>query len=337
MKLNSNDMIQLAIDTTEGKVQGEFSADQAAKIGSDAIREAMIETFGTAKLDYKAFRRNGAAFFEFIEEVITPATHKKLEETFNRFAEVRSIPYGDQNKFLVPNTELFPAATIAEGSANIRRKRLEGSEFTVEISSVAIGIYEELVRFLAGRVDWPTYIQKLVDSFERDIAERISSALYGSFDKLGEVYKASVASDAADMKEKVLDIAAHVEAEHGSVVLVGTKAALRNLNPEYYSDGQAGARNQQGYFATVDGYDVIAMPQFHKSNTDEFAIDDKTILILPQPDEKIVKVVFEGEALVRETNGGETYREDMQVRFDVIQRVGVLIINPRKYGMVQFT
>ena len=71
MKLNSNDMIQLAIDTTEGKVQGEFSADQAAKLGSDAIREAMIETFGTAKLDYKAFRRNGAAFFEFIEEVIT--------------------------------------------------------------------------------------------------------------------------------------------------------------------------------------------------------------------------------------------------------------------------
>src|SRR5699024_8079578 len=149
----------------------------------------------------------------FIEEVITPATHKQLEETFNQFAEVRSIPYGDQNKFLVPNTELFPAATIAEGSGNIRRKRLEGSEFTVELSTVAIGIYEELVRFLAGRVDWPTYIQKLVDSFERDIAERISAALYGSFDKLADVYKATVGADAADMKEQVLDIAAHVEAE----------------------------------------------------------------------------------------------------------------------------
>ena len=329
----NNDLIQVAIDTAQGTVQGNFSARE----GSEAIREAMVEMFGTSKLDYKTFRRHKNDVFEFIEETVTPATHKKLEETFAKFADFRSVPYGDQNKFLVPNTELFPVATIAEGSGNIRRKRLEGSEFTVEVSNVAVGIYEELVRFLAGRVDWAMYVQKLVDSFERDIAQRISSALYGSFDELGESYSASVGADAPTMKEEVMDIAAHVEAEHGSVVIVGTKSALKKLDPEYYSDGQAGARNQQGYFATIDGYDALAMPQFHKSGTDEFAIDNDSILILPQPDEKIVNVVLEGTAIVREANGSETSREDLQVQYDVIQRVGVLVINARKYGMVKFT
>lgn len=337
MELNNKNMIQLAIDTSQGNVKGNFSSDEAAKIGSDEIRNAMVEAFGTTNLTYKAFRRNPAAFFEFIEEVVTPATHKKLEETFNRFAEFRSLPYGDTNKFLVPDTSLFPVATIAEGTGNIRRKRLDGTEFTVETSSVAVGIYEELVRFLAGRVDWATYVQKITDSFERDIARRISTALYGSFDKLGDVYKASIASGAADLKEEVLNVAAHVEAENGSVILLGTKAALAKLKPEYYSDEQAGNRNATGYFGVVDGYEVLAMPQFHKSGTDEFAIDDNTILVLPQPDEKIVKVVFEGDAIVREANGSEIAREDMQVRLDVIQRVGVLVLNPNKYGMIQFT
>lgn len=333
MELNNQQLVQAAIDTAQNTLQGQYSARE----GSELIRQSMVDLFGTAHLDYKTFRRHKTDVFEFIEETITPLTHKKLEETFSQFADFRSIPYGDQNLFKVPNTDLFPVATIAEGSGNIRRKRLEGSEFTVEVSNVAVGIYEELVRFLAGRVDWAMYVQKLVDSFERDIAMRISAALYGSFDDLGEVYKASIAADDEGMKDELLDIAAHVEAEHGQVVLVGTKSALSKLKPEYHSDAQAGARNQQGYFATVDGYDALAMPQFHKSGTDEFAIDNNTILVLPTPDEKIVKVVLEGEAIVREANGSETSREDMQVQYDVIQRVGVLVINARKYGMLQFT
>lgn len=330
--LNDNNLIQVAIDTAQNSVRGEFSTRE----GSEAIREAMVQLFGTDKLDYKTFRRHKTDIFEFIEETVTPNVHKKLESTFAQFADFRSVLYGDQNKFLVPNTELFPVATIAEGTGNIRRKRLEGSEFTVEVSNVAVGIYEELVRFLAGRVDWAMYVQKLVDSFERDIAQRISAALYGSVEKLSTTYKATIAAEDTDLKEQTLAIAAHVEAEHDSVVIVGTKAALAKLKPEYYSDAEAGERNRQGYFGTVDGYDVIAMPQFHKSGTDEFAIDNNTLLVLPTPGEKIVKVVLEGEAIVREMGGHETSREDMQVRYDVIQRVGVLVINARKYGIVTF-
>lgn len=333
MELNNRDLIQLAVDTALGTIQsGEFSA----KDSSEMIRETMVELFGTDHIDYKTFRRHQTEIFEFIEETVVPATHKKLEATFAQFADFRSIPYGDQNLFKVPNTELFPVAAIAEGDGNIRRKRLEGSEYTIELSNIAVGIYEELVRFMAGRVDWAMYVQKLVDSFERDIAQRISAALYGSFDALGSTYAASVGATDDDMKEKVLSIAAHVEAEHGEVVLVGTKAALAKLKPEYHSDGQAGDRNNKGYFAIVDGYEALAMTQFHKSGTDEFALDTNTILILPTPNEKIVKVVLEGDAMVREMSGSETEREDMQVRYDVIMRAGVLVLTSRKYGIVKF-
>ena len=327
-KLNENGLIAAAIDSVENRLQSNYTAADV----SNTIREEMIELFGTDKLDYKTFRRHKTEVFEFIEETITPIMHRRLEDTFNAFAEVRSIPYGDALQFNVPNNELFRVATIAEGSTNIRRKRLEGTEFTVEVSNVAAGIYEELVRFLAGRVDWPMYVDKLARSFERDIALRISNALYGSYDSLSSTYKATVSGTDEEIKESILEIAAHVEAEHGSVIILGTKSALSKLKPEYSSDAQDGRRNELGYFGVVDGYDTLAIPQFHKVGTDDFAIDEDTILILPQPDEKIVKVVLEGTAIVMEVEGRH---EDLQVQYDVIQRVGVLALTARKYGIVK--
>lgn len=330
---NLLELKQVAIDTAENKVKGNFSSEDT----SDAIRQAMIELFGTDKPTYKEFRRNKIEIFEFIEETITPVMHNRLEQTFYEFAEFKNINYGDENLFKVPDTNLFPVATIAEGAGDIRRKRLDSAEFSVEIGSIAAGIYEELVRFLAGRVDWAAYVQRLADSFAKDLALRISAALYGSFDELGDVYSASNAGDDAALKAQVLEIAAHVEAEYGEVTILGTKSALARLKPEYSSNEQDGERNRAGYFATVDGYDTLAIPQFHKNGTDEFAIDEKTILILPTLGEKIVKVVIEGNAIVREANGSEISREDMRVQYDVIQRVGTMVVAPRKYGMVKFS
>lgn len=334
--LTDNKLKAVAIDAATGKMQGNYSA----KEGSEKIRQAMVELFGTDKIDYKTFRNPNTKveFFAFVEETVTPIVHKKLEETFEKFAEFRNIGYGDEQKFLVPNTELFNVATIAEGSGNIRRKRLEGSEYTVDVSSFAVGIYEEFNRFLAGRVDWATYVQKMADSLSRDIALRISQALYGSFDVLSSTYRASILSTQTetDLKDAVLEIASHVEAEHGAAVILGTKSAIAKLKPDYSNNEQDGERNLAGYFGVVDGYNTMAMPQFHINNTDEFAIDANTILILPEVDEKIVKVVVEGTAIMREANGGEMFRDDMRVNLDIIQRAGVLVLNPRKYGMVKF-
>ena len=62
-------------------------------------------------------------------------------------------------------------------------------------------------------------------------------------------------------------------------------------------------RNQNGYFKMVDGITFGIIPQAHKIGTDEFAIDNNFLLVLPNGNEKIVKFVMEGEALVKEVLG----------------------------------
>lgn len=329
MHLKDKNLIAVAIDAAQGKLHSNYTQADA----SETIREAMEKLFGTRNIDYKTFRRHKVEIFEFIEETITPAVHTKLEETFNRFAEFRSIPYGDAKRFNVPSSELFKVATIAEGSWNIRRQRLEGADFEIETQSIASGFYEELSRFLAGRVDWAMYVNTLIRSFERDIAIRISNALYGAYDTLTAPYVASVSG--GDAKEQVLEVASRVEAENGSVVIIGTRSALSQLEPEYFSDAQAGRRNELGYFGIVDGYDVMSLPQYHVPGTNEFGVKNDMLLILPQADEKLVKVILEGNALMREVAGDSDAREDMQMQYDVIQRVGVGVLTARQFGMVK--
>ena len=326
---------EVAMDMAQGRFNGgdEYSVED----GNKALRQELINYFGTDKLTYRQYRRDKVELFELIEDTITPAVQRRLEDVFYDFAEFDTIPYGDQKAFDVPNPELFRVGTIAEGEGNIRRTRIESGRMMVTTHSMATGFYEELVRFIAGRVDWADLVDRVVRSFERDMAQRIAAALYGSFNDLNDLYGKSIAASKDTLKEEILEIASHVEAEHGSVVILGTKTAVAKLEPKYHSDAQAGERNNRGYFGVVDGYEVISMPQIHKPGTDEFAVKDDMILILPNENEKLVKVVLEGEAIVREANGTESSRSDMQMQHDVIQRAGVGVMTPNKYGMVKLT
>lgn len=334
MTLLNEELKQIAIAVAQGEVATNFSNKDL----SDKIREKMVEEFGSDKLDYRTYRANKAQIFEFIEDTIAPIVNDRTAEVFGQFAEYRNIAFGDMNKFIIEDIRLFPVATISLGNGNVLRKRLDTDELVVEMQTVGAGVYEELVRFLAGRVDWAQLTARLADSFVADINKRIVAALYGSISKLDSTYKKNGAfSGEGELKKAVLEVADHVEAEHGSAVIVGTKAALRKLKPEFYSDAQAGSRNEVGYFGHVDGVSTLALPQFHKAGTDEFGVKNDVIFVLPQGGERMVKVVQDGLYIAREENGSEGYRQDMQVSLDVITRVGVAVVTAAKYGAVEIS
>lgn len=332
MTLLNKEILALASDVAQGQVQ-----NYSVKDGSEVIRQAMKERFGADTLSYQAYREHKNELFAFIEQTITPIVNDKTKEVFGQFAEFKNIALGDKEKFHVTDRELFPVNTISLGNGNVTRHRLDADEFEIEMGVISVGTYEELILFMAGRTDWATFIQRAADSIVNDIYKRIAEAFSASVKGLTGVYKAAVASSSGldTVREKALGVADHVEAANGAAMLVGTKAALRKLKPEFYSDAEAGARNSQGYFGLVDGYQVFQLPQFHKNGSDEFALSDDQILVLPAF-EKLVKVAI-GETIVREANGTENNRQDMQMQHDVITPVGVSVITASKFGVVELS
>lgn len=318
------DVAKLAIDLVKGTL-GNYSKDQA----NEVLRSAFVEIVGTDKPDFKTFRRHKVEIFEILEEALQVLVSDGLESQFQDLAEVRNLNYGDTNVFTVEDASLFKVAVISDGTNNLRRQRLDNGEFTVAVKTKGIKIYEEFLRFLAGRIDWVRMVEKVAKSYTQDLAKEVYSAVYNSFSSLS----APFAVNAAYTESALIEIAQHVEASAGgaSVVIFGTKQALAKVTPSVISDNMRDKKNQAGFYGVVAGYELREIKQAHTAGTFDWAIDNNFLLIVPQLNDKFVKIVNEGEARIVEQAGGQTADQSMEYLFTL--KTGVAVVPAMKYGI----
>ena len=293
-----NELVRLAIDGYKGNVE-KFSVKQS----QDALREALIEANGSkTTLDYKALRHGqGAEVFAIIEELIPVMINEGLQgdEFFMNLVDYRNVAEGDQNNFLVEDKTLFTVAKAADGTQAIRRQRLGGvTETKIETQLRIVRVYEELNRILAGRVDFNTFVNKVAESFRRQMLDDIYSlwSTASAADMGGATYfpAAGAYSEAA-----MLTLVEHVEAAAGGkpATIIGTKAALRNLQESIQGNMAKDELHQLGYYGTWFGTPCVAIPQRHQIGNTNFVMNDKVLTVIAG-DDKPIKVVREGDGIV---------------------------------------
>lgn len=292
------EIVKLAIDAYKGNVE-QYSVGQS----QDVLRQALIDANGgSTVLDYKKIRDGKCSgLFSLIEEILSRTVVEGLQgdEFFNAFVDFRNVAEGDQNVFIVEDSNLFVVADAADGTQGIRRQRLGGStEATIPTSLKVVRIYEELNRVLAGRVDFNTFINKVAESFRQKMLNDIY-ALWSNATaaQLGGVTYFPTAGSYDE--DDLLDLISHVEAAAGGkqATIVGTKKALRNLKESIQCDGAKDELHNLGYYGKFYGTPVVAVPQRHKVGSNEFVMDDDTITIIAG-DDKPIKVVREGNPIV---------------------------------------
>lgn len=320
------ELVQMGVDLYKGHTT-EFSQKEV----NDKFREKLLEVAGTEKIDYKTFRRIKPEVFQILEETLQLLVVEGLEDQFDGFAEFRNIPWGDSQVFHIEDDGLFKVARISDGNGNIRRQRIDRGQVTVEAETWGVKVYEELYRFLAGRIDWNDMVNRVARSMTNAIRTAIYDAVYDSYDALTSTYAFTGSFDADELTQ----MAAHVEAATGAnVEIMGTAAALAKVEPEYISEWAKDDRNATGFFGTFNGYTLRKIDQAHKPGTDDFAIDDNFLMIVPMLEDRMVKVVNEGEALITETTDTRT---DKQVEYEYIMKMGLAVIPSAKYGIYRLT
>jgi hypothetical protein len=323
-----HDISKLAIDIYRGNVT-QYSTKEKA---NEVLRNALIDLGNGQKvMNEKFFRKNKYEIFEIIEEVLVELVSEGFEGQFNDFVEYRNLALGDTNEFYVPNDdELFEIAMISDGNGNLRRQRIEaGSSFLVSTNTYGVKIYEEFNRFLAGRIDWTEMINRIARSFNFKLANDIAQAVYDSFDKLSATYGINSALDIA----KLTELAQHVEAANrgAEVAIFGTKMALAKIDPTYVSDSMKEQRNNVGYYGRLNGFDLREIKQGHKVGTDDWIIDNDFLMVLPNVDNKFIKIVNEGEAFIQENPGGKSADQSLEYLFTM--KMGIAILPSRRYGI----
>lgn len=322
------ELVKLGIDLYKGSL-GQYSKEQA----NEAFRQALIEmNGGKAKIDPKDFRRNKIEIFEIIEETLDQLINEVIDTQFNDFIDVRNLNWGDTVEFEVPNRDLFDVATVVNGNGSLRRQRLgDGQKIPVSVQPRAVKVYEEMHRFLSGRIDWAEMVNRVAKSFEVKLADEIYGAIYNSYDNLVTPYKVSGTFSETDLTTLI----AHVEAATGQQAeIFGTKTALGKITSAKESDKMKDALNSFGYYGTFKGTGMREIKQFHKINTDTFAINDSFLMILPVGDIKIAKLVIEGDSIIDEFSNNQG---DMSKEFMFIKNYGLTVLSSAKYGIYRLS
>lgn len=321
MGFNKKEYVDLAINAYYG-TNTKFSKDEM----NDALRNKLIEVLGTDKINRKTLRRDGDLVFEILEESIGTITERRIEEEFSPFAEYNNVGWGDTKVFTLENPDLFEVALVADGNGNLLRQRLENGEITVKTYMRGVKIYENLYRLLTGRVDFVKMANKVIDSYMNEIYALVYKAMYDMYDSIPDAYKATGSFSSDKFNEKV----EHVEAaNNASAMVIGTKSALNKVTGTYVSDNMRDEFNSKGYFTSVDGTPMFRIKQVHTPGTDNFAINENFLMILPTGGEKIVKIVEEGDSIIEEQ---KMKGMDLGSEYMFLRKSGVAVVTGSKIG-----
>ncbi len=335
---NKQALINLCIDTVNRPSAVEHFSN--GKDANSVIREKFNELLGGYTDLSKAMRKNGIEVYEILEEVIPETYLKGVEENkfFMQFAEIRNIARGDSSEFFLEDDADLIVSEHSGTHWNISRQKMEGgTSFTVRTKAFALAVYTDFELFMTGRIDFPKLVAKIGAAVQRKVEEEVAASFAAGVTQLPAVFnQAGTYSDA-----RLIELYSHVRAATGTnPVVVGTQTALAQitagLNVEWYSDGMKDELNDTGRIGRYKGMTLVQLPQVHKVNTFEFAYDDSQLLVLPTNTDRFIKVVFEGNDLVKESKD-ITDQNDHGIEFKYITRFGVRTIFSSVFGLFKLS
>jgi hypothetical protein len=327
---NISELGKLGVDLYFNKVQN-FSKDEA----ENAFRQAVIDLVGAKPSDSNYFykwQENKYKVFNLISETVTVILPVTIDEELNGFAEVKNVGWGDQLVFETTDPRLFEVALVSDGNNSVRRQRLDNGKLTLTPQNRTVKIYEEFYRWVSGRIDWAVMVDRVSRSFLNQIKIDIYNKIYASYSALGANYKGTGAF-AVNQFHQVVQ---HVEAGSGGLTptVFGTKLALSKvISGSYVSYNMMDEINRKGFLANFQGVDLVEIKQAHTPNTDSFAIANDLLLFVPAGVNKIVKIGFEGAAIVTESQANQN--ADQSVEYMFTQKYDVGILSAGRYAMWQ--
>lgn len=306
---------KLIYDSAMNRVPAKYS-DVSKEERENKIRKEIFDTLGlelTEKFDKKAFRKafreNKNKVYAIIEEVADQVLSNgdfQQNSFFNQFVELKNLALGDENRFYVEGLAEAEVVEYSGSHFNIKRRRFQsGAHFELEMKNYGVRVYQYFELVMAGREDFAKFVEKITAAIDKKLAEISQSALTAAITTLPTEFKFNGSYDEAD----ILKVLQHVQASNGvKPIIVGTASALAKLQGTVIANGSTNMKdekNSKGYMTLWNGYECLELNQGHKAGTFEFTMEENRLFALCG-DDKIVKMVLEGESIVREINDGTT-------------------------------
>lgn len=328
--LTSRQIVAMASDLVANKARGNFSQGD----NSEALRQALIAANGGSDIvDYRNLRRNKSEIYDIIEEIVPVITREGLsgDEFYMNLVEERSLATGDKNEFVVDDNSTFIVSKIADGINYARRQRIgEKTSVAIDTHIYAITIYEEFSLFMSGKRDWNTFVNKVAEAFKQMLYNKIY-ATFAAIDNTTQGMNSTYATGGTYDETALLTLIEHVEAATGkNAIIVGTRTALRKCNSAVLSQNAQDAYYNTGFYGKLAGVPMVAIKNKHVAGTDNFVFPDNKVYVLAS-DDKPIKVVYEGNGIITETDGASS--ADGTMSYTYKEKIGVGLLINGKLGV----
>lgn len=301
--------------------QETYTAEQV----NEALRSEIRELIGyqDGKPNFYKWQENQSRVFALISEALDEVIPARVDKVYMQFADVEHVAQGDKAVFKVRVTEASKRRArtfVTRGTLAGRYETftLDGAEMTVETGAIVSAARIGFEEFLDGRWQLSDYTSIILDEFDYFIAREVSKALVAMVDEIPEVNKAVVNG----FDEEVMDELLAIADSYGRATIYCTQSFANKMIPSdaRMSNNMKDELWQNGWLGNYKGHTVVILEQGLVDETNkEFVVDPSYAYIIPTGSEKPIKIVFEGQLLLRTVTDNDDWSTDVQM----YQKVGI--------------
>lgn len=317
---------ELALYAAKKQVPAEFANKSVADV-NEALRAELKGLCG----NYNLYRRNKLDLFEIMQETLDAVVPAQVMQVIAQFAEVKNYGHGVKTQFKIKKGKIRARqfATRATASGVYETFRLDTDVIEVPTFVIGDAAYIDFERFLSGDEDWADYMEALMDGILHKVYEEIYSEMTNGANLLANNFV-----DASSyIKDDLLGLIKIVKA-YGDPVIVATsdyidKMGLDEIATGVYSQEEIDAIHKYGRAGVFRGVPVVELPVSFKreDNTGE-VFDGAVAFVLPSSGEKVVKVAFEGNTIVKDWEN-----RDNSMEIQAYKKMGVAVVTGNNWGL----
>ena len=343
--MNKNDIRDLYIHAFKG------TSPDVTRFSVADVKDTLVEELRALAPNKYEYEKNKLDIFQIVQETFDEVLPSYVGNFIGQFAEIKSVGNGQRASFIVKRGRRRAKTFVTEvGLAGVYEAfRLDVDTFEVSAKAYGGAAYVDFERMLDGSENLTEPLQLLLEGLEEAIYRELLKALIAATTNSDMPAANKVTTNTFDPEamQRLCTIAKNYGG--GSAVIFASPEFVQSMGPDaigmpVYGIGASGAAPVRpaeagyatpvynpndiasiaatGFITMFRGTPIVQLPQgFVDEENNTYQTPTDTAFIFPAGNQKIIKVVFEGQTDVRDWQ-----HRDRQMEIEIYKKFGVAIL-----------
>ena len=333
-----NEFRDIALHAAKGTAPANFTVENV----NDAFIDGLKELAGS----YNQFMKNRYDIYDIIIESIDEILPKNVINALGAFADVQQVAQGEKAMFRRKKGRARAKKFLTQvGLSGVYETfRLDADTFEVGAHAVGGGATIDFERMLDGAESLAEVVGIVTEGLENAVYVEVQKALNAAVAVMPATNIESGSWDPDEMVRLLTTVRAY-----GSPVIYACPEFIAAMGPDaivpvlmnsttnvaqgIYSPKDIEAIHDYGFINVFRGAPIVQLPQsFVDENNTETYVNPRLAYIFPAGQEKVVKVVLEGQTQIRDHEN-----KDNSMEVYAWKKMGCAILTHHNWAMYENT